>query len=123
MIAEVDCTTDGPTCIEAGVGIYPTLALYRDGWRQEAYANRRTALLFKQFVWDKLGGGGKALEPDSVGIYLLNSLHWGRFMREAGATPTVVKFFADGCPKCRAIEEMYRDLGEFQLFLVVYVSK
>jgi thiol-disulfide isomerase/thioredoxin len=33
-------------------------------------------------------------------------------MREAGATPTVVKFYADGCPKCRAAEETYRDLGK-----------
>jgi len=47
-----------------------------------------------------------------VGIYKLDSLGWGRFMREAGATPTVVKFYADGCPKCRAAEETYRELGK-----------
>jgi hypothetical protein len=109
----VDCTTDGPTCIESGVGIYPTLALYKDGWRQAAYEGRRTVLHLKQFVWDKVGGEeDRSLEPDAVGIYRLNSLNWGRYMREAGATPTVVKFFADGCPRCRAIEAMYRELGE-----------
>ena len=111
MIAEVDCTTDGTTCIEAGVGIYPTLALYKDGWRQDVYTDRRTALYLKQYVWDKLMGAESHLEPDPVGIYRLNSMSWGRYMREAGTTPTVVKFYADGCPKCRAIEEIYRDLG------------
>jgi hypothetical protein len=29
----VDCTTEGTICIEAGVQIYPTLALYKAGLR------------------------------------------------------------------------------------------
>jgi hypothetical protein len=33
LIAEVDCTTEGTICIEAGVQIYPTLALYKAGLR------------------------------------------------------------------------------------------
>jgi hypothetical protein len=68
LIAEVDCTKESTLCIESGVGIYPTLSLYKDGWRQEVYSEQRTALYLKQFVWDKLSGES-ALEPNSVGIY------------------------------------------------------
>ncbi len=41
---------------------------YKDGWRQEVYANRRTALHLKQFVWDRLSGEeqGSAAQPDGV---------------------------------------------------------
>jgi hypothetical protein len=65
----VDCTTEGTICIEAGVQIYPTLALYKDGWRQEVYAKRRTALHLKQFVWDRLSSReeeGSEAQPDGV---------------------------------------------------------
>ena len=114
LIGEVDCTTEGTLCIESGVQIYPTLALYKDGWRQDVYSGRRTALHLKQYVWDKLSGEDRSPAPDQVGIHQLNSLTWGRYMRQAGPTPTVVKFFADGCPKCKAAEEIYRELGEIR---------
>ncbi len=41
---------------------------YKDGWRQEVYSNRRTALHLKQFVWDRLSGQeqGSAAQPDGV---------------------------------------------------------
>jgi hypothetical protein len=41
---------------------------YKDGWRQEVYANRRTALHLKQFVWDRLSGEeqGSEAQPDGV---------------------------------------------------------
>ncbi len=42
---------------------------YKDGWRQEVYANRRTALHLKQLVWDRLSGEGEegsAAQPDEV---------------------------------------------------------
>jgi hypothetical protein len=51
-----------------------------------------------------------------AGIYRLNSLNWGRYMRQAGPSPTVVKFYADSCPKCKAAEAIYRDLGKVTLY-------
>jgi hypothetical protein len=41
---------------------------YKDGWRQEVYANRRTALHLKQFVWDRLSGEEKGSESQPDGV-------------------------------------------------------
>jgi len=71
----VDCTTEGTICIEAGVQIYPTLTLYKDGWRQDVYARRRTALHLKQYMWDRLAGGEESSsQPNGVGLGFQNAL-------------------------------------------------
>ena len=49
-IAEVDCTKNGQICELYDVGGYPTLALFKNGFKIENYSNRRDLTSFSSYL-------------------------------------------------------------------------
>jgi len=121
VIAEVDCTQEGPLCSKFGVKGYPTLKSFKDGKEIEKYAGARDISSFKGAIAKYKGGAAPAEKKEEAKKEAPKAddapkeapeLTADNFAETVASGAHMIKFYAPWCGHCKAMAGAWEDLAK-----------